>query len=182
MCQERNNHLTSIARYQLTEDLLFLMDDFSCGNEEIDNFFKKEAVHSCSQTTHIFVDADSDTVVAAVSLSCSALVILYDEGTACDCSPSVEITYFAVDSRYQKTPAPGDIGEGNISDIMMAQVFSLIYDFTDSTCAAENIILYSTPKAIHFYERNRFVRADTSQFWRKHSAYLDGCTFMYQAL
>lgn len=183
MCSEKSNYCpTKIARYRLTNENIHLLSDYSCGNTVIDRFFKEEAVDSCSHSTHIFVDPDTDTVVAAVSLACSSLLVLYDENTACDSAPSVEITYFALDSRFHGIPAPESLGEGNISDCIMALVFQLIYEFTESTCAAEYVLLYSTPPAVHFYERNCFVRVDTSRYWRKSSVYLDKCTFMYQSL
>ena len=183
MCQRKNNFdPNNISCSLLTENTRPLLDDFSCGNSFIDRFFKDQALHNTEHTTHIFWDAENERAIAAVSFACSSLNSLYGGVSVCDCQPAVEITYFAVDKRYQKLLVSNDKEDGYVSDLIMALSLSLIYDFTALFCAACAVILYSTENAEHFYERNHFIRADVSQYWRKHSTAIDDCIFMYQEL
>ena len=183
MCPRINNFQPSAILCSPVDSTTYpLLAAFSCGNSYIDDFFKHKALYSTEHTTHVFWDTAEDTVIALVSLSCSSLSSLYGGISVCDCQPAVEITYFAVDSRYQKLLVSGDKEQGYVSDLIMAMVLSMICDFTAQYCAANTVILYATPQSVHFYERNHFVHADTTRYWRRHSLDIEECIFMYQEL
>lgn len=182
MCQEKIKlDLSHVSCDRLNARSFPLMQDFSCGNDYIDTFFHTKAVDSIDHTAHVVWSDKENRAIAAFSLACSSLNLLYGKDTICDSVAAVEITYFAVDKRYQKTMLTEEREDGYISDLIMDKALSLIYDVTENFCAATYVILYATPEAIHFYERNGF-RIDEEHFWRKRSYALDGCVFMLREL
>ncbi len=157
------------------------LKDFSCGNDTLDTFFREKAVSSEQEVTYIFIDTEKDRVAAAASIACSAIEI--GDGQRITSSvPAVEITYFAVDKRYQKLPYSEEKEAGYFSDLIMDSVLQIICDFSLHICGATHVLLYATPDAVHFYERNRFVQSDIAWVMPRGNWYLDGCTLMYQGL
>lgn len=72
--------------------------------------------------------------------------------------------------------------EGYFSDDILGSVISEIYDFTAEHSGASHVLLYSTPSAVHFYERNRFEYMENELFLKRSNLYLDGCVPMLLAL
>lgn len=154
-----------------------LLDRFSCGNTVMDNFFKYTAIDSILDSAYAFIDYERNSLAAAASIACSSLQVV-DNGSYYDSVPAVEIKYFAVDSRYQQLRFSADRDEGYFSDAVLSALIGFIYKFTDDYCAATHILLYSTPAAVHVYERNGFVKLDESGIMVRHNRFLDGCTPM----
>lgn len=155
--------------------------DFSCGNDTLDTFFHEKAVSSEREVTYLFIDTEKDRVAAMASIACSAIE-LGNGKRLTDSIPAVEITYFAVDKRYQKLPYSEDKEAGYFSDMIMDSVLQIICDFSMHICGATHVLLYATPDAVHFYERNRFVKSDIAWILPRENWYLEGCTLMYQGL
>ena len=158
-----------------------MLNCFSCGNEEIDEFFRKKAAESINETTHLYIDHERGRIVAAAALACSVVPIMQNRQYLMNL-PSVEITYFAVDSHYQKMPMSPNRAEGYLSDYVLSSVISEIYDFTEEHSGASHVLLYSTPSAVHFYERNRFEQMENELFLVRNNLYLDGCIPMLLTL
>lgn len=182
MCQKISDlHIGSIYCSRLQGDLISLMKSFSCGNEYIDTFLTQKAATSIDNTTHVVWDDEADIAIAAFSLACTSLNLLYGKNEVCESIPAVEITYFAVDKRYQRTLLTENREDGYVSDLVMDRAMSLIYSVTDQYFAATYVTLYATPDSIHFYERNGF-HIDEARYWRRRSYALDGCFFMQKEL
>lgn len=157
------------------------MKSFFCGNDVIDAFFREKAADSIREVTFLYLDEARGQVAAAVSLSCSAIPVM-DADRFYDAIPSVEITYFAVDERYQKLPQTSDKEDGCFSDYILGDIISCIYTFTENTCGASHVLLYATENAVHFYKRNFFTEIDEDFMLVKSKKFLDGCVPMLLAL
>ncbi len=151
-----------------------MLDVFSCGNEEIDEFFRRKAADSFNETTRIFIDSERGRIAGAAALACSGIPIMQNRQYLWNV-PAVEITYFAVDSRYQRLPMSSNRADGYFSDYVLGSVISEIYEFTEEHSGASHILLYSTPTALHFYERNRFETMENELLMVRSSLYFDGC-------
>lgn len=172
---------TCVLNDRNIRDFQTMLDRFSCGNEEIDEFFREKAVDSINETTHIYIDNERGRIAAAAALSCSVVPIMQNHQYLMNI-PSVEITYFAVDMHYQRMPMSPNRAEGYFSDDILGSVISEIYDFTAEHSGASHVLLYSTPSAVHFYERNRFEYMENELFLKRSNLYLDGCVPMLLAL
>lgn len=155
--------------------------NFNCGNEVINSYLKEKACDDPQTVTFIVKDKNNNMVICYYSLSCSGLVLDHGTGNKITIYPAVEIKMFAIDENYQHMPYSDDTEEGNLSDMLFADVIAYIYRFTDEQCGADKITLYSVPDAVNFYSRNgfnefrEFMKPSTSWF-------LDGCVPMYMDL
>lgn len=147
----------------------------------MDNFFRYSAVESVLDSAYAFIDYERDAIAAAASIACSSLQIMDNENYY-DSVPAVEIKYFAVDERYQRLRFSADREEGYFSDAVLSALIGFIYKFTDDYCAATHILLYSTPDAVHVYERNGFVKLSESGIMVRHNRFLEGCAPMMLTL
>lgn len=154
-----------------------MLDVFSCGNDEIDEFFRLRAADSFNETTRIFVDIERGRIAGAAALACSGIPLMQNHQYLMNI-PAIEITYFAVDNRYQRLPMSANRADGYFSDYILGSVISEIYDFTEEHSGASHILLYSTPTALRFYERNRFEQMENELYMVRNSLYFDGCTPM----
>lgn len=170
----KNIHVTP-ERLAFSHSTLF--ERFDCGNTVMNNFFRYTAVESALDSTYVFIDYERDSVAAAASIACSSLQIT-DNGSYYDSVPAVEIKYFAVDTQYQKLRFSDDRDEGYFSDAVLSALIGFVYRFTDDYCAATHILLYSTPDAVHVYERNGFIKLSESGIMVRHNRFFDGCTPM----
>ncbi len=154
-----------------------LLSGFCSGNELIDDFFKNQAASSIREVTYLFYDPERRKAAACVSVSCSSLPVVSSD-VYTDTVPAVEITNLALDENYQKLHMADDPSLGYFSDSVLNYMVSVVNDFSSDYCGATHIILYSTPQAIHFYERNGFSKITASHFMIRHNYYLEGCTPM----
>lgn len=166
---------------RIRPSLMHTLRDFSCGNDTLDTFFKEKAADSEREVTYLFIDTATNRTAAAVSLSCSALLI-GENNFINESVPSVEITYFGVDREYQKMQYSEVREDGYFSDMIMDSVIQIISDFSVEHCGATYILLFSTPEAVHFYQRNRFVRAEAELIMQRNTRFLEGCIQMYLEL
>lgn len=154
------------------------MTNFCSGSDPIDNFFKFEAADSIREVTYLFLDTKRNKPAACVSVSCSSVPIISAD-IYTETVPAVEITHLALDEDYQRLHMSEiDLSLGYFSDSILNYMISVINNFSADYCGATHIILYSTPQAVHFYERNGFTKITDSHFMIRHNYYLDGCTPM----
>lgn len=162
---------------KLTAENLHLLQEFSCGNDWIDDHFRNTAVSSDREVTFLFNNLTAGHTAAAVSLSCASIPIT-SYGVYVESHPAVEITCFAVDLRYQKLRMSPDPDEGYFSDTILSHIISDIYQFTSNFCGASHILLHSTDSARHFYERNQFREITEDFYLTRRNYILEGCTPM----
>ena len=158
-----------------------MLSTFSCGNEVIDEHFRKKAFDEINSVTYLFIDKSQNRVAAAATICCSSIPVT-DGRKYIDGIPAVEITAFAVDTSYQGMVISTEPTEEYFSDFVLSTIIQRIYEFTEQFCGAEYVILYSTPRGHSLYARNLFCDYDKDFFMVKQTGYLDGCIPMYLAL
>lgn len=165
----------------IDEEHVWMLDEFSCGNEVIDVFLREQALYSRRETTHIFIDEEENRIAAFASLSCSALPVMSHD-IYNDFIPSVELTYFAVDTRYQKLHMTEDPEDGYFSDSILNLAIDIVYDMAEQDCGAVYITLHATPDGYRLYQRNAFRDLAEDFILQRQSIYLEGCRPMYYRL
>ena len=150
---------------------------FSCGNDEIDEFFRNKALHSINEVTYLFIDDDRKCLAAAASLACSSIPVS-SAGRCCASIPCVEITYFAVNTAYQRLYTSADPDDLYFSDSVLCSVIRIIHDISDNYCGASHILLYSTEAGKNLYERQGFVEIPEGNYIIRDGSYTEGCTPM----
>lgn len=140
----------------VTEEMKESIQDFDCGNEALNSYLKEKSYNDPRAVTFVIKDKDSDKIVCYYTLNCTALVINPTEKSDIVLCPSVEIKMFAVDENYQHIAYSQDPDDGSLSDLLLADAISRIYDFTENQCGADKITLHAVPKAVNFYAKNGF--------------------------
>ena len=153
----------------------YLLDAFSCGNSGLDDTFRTSCADDETAVTKIVINNDNNDVICVYSLNCASM-ILENYGKHYP-APSVEIKYFAVNSKYQDLKAI-DEDDGCLSNVIFYDVMRHIFDFTDDICGANFVLLYSTPEGESFYRKCGFIDFPL-EVWRNDSRYLDGCVPLY---
>lgn len=156
------------------------VDNFYCGNETIDFFFQEEAKSDSSTVTYLFIDIDSNSLVACMSISCSAI---FKEVDAKNCEfstilPSMEIKYFAVASNYQHLPYEEGSDKPTLSDFILDCMITHMIELSNREIGASKIILYSVPEASTFYRRHGFKDFGSKMYGDK-GTLVSGCEPMF---
>lgn len=168
-------------RIKMTEKLKASVQDFDCGNEEINKYLKEKSFDDSKATTFIIKNNDDGSIICYYTLCCSGLVINTNDGKLFSMYPAVEIKMFAVDENYQHMPYCDEPDTCNLSDMLLYDVIAHINDFTEDECGADKIILYSVPRAKKFYKDNLFNEFE--EFMKPASSYFtDACIPMFMNL
>lgn len=161
---------------RLTTENYDCVKDFECGNEVINEYLKKKALHDMLGTTYVIIDKNDGIALGYCTICCSGITHKYQNSVRT--LPSIEIRYFAIINRLHKLQFSPDDAHYYFSDHMMYSFMYYCADITSNTIAAQYIILYSVPDAIKFYERVGFCKF--SEFYERNTyKYLDGCEPMY---
>ena len=141
-----------------------VLSAFSCGTEGLDQFLQERAKND-SAKTFLFVDVDRNRIVAYTSLSCSAIMYAVEDEDA-------------IMLRYEEDAPNSRL---TLSCHLFRYIVDHIRDIAQNQVGAEYIVLYSVPKAIHFYERNLFNRFKGEMVGNA-DPYLMGCQPMYMEI
>ena len=151
----------SIDFLKLTPDTEDYLQNFQCGNPNIDRYFREEALNDENSSTYIFVDQNTDTLLACVSLCCTGIIFLSPSNFSIveHTVPAYEIAYFATNQQFQ-----GQLFNG--SGITISEkIMHIVINFINSECCslvnASKIVLYSVPEAVHFYEKCSFYSIES---------------------
>ena len=131
------------------------LQNFSCGNQSIDKYFRKKAIEDETAVTYLYIDKEEDVLIACVTLSCSA-IYTDEEDVRSTVLSAMEIKYLAVDKRYQHLPYTPESGSPSLSDMIFRHMLLRMYNMSHRYIGASKIVLYSVKRAISFYERHGF--------------------------
>ncbi|MGN0470843.1 MAG: hypothetical protein ACI4GV_08015 [Acutalibacteraceae bacterium] len=155
-----------------------LIEDFSCGNDEIDKVIKNSNSIEC--TLKLIVDEENECLIGFITYQASGIRLYYSNDAIT--KPALQINYFAIDSHYQHLPyEDSDDSRFNLSDDIFCEFLKMFRNISDKYLYFEYIILYSVPNAKNFYIRNCFEEFNTYMSPDKYR-YLDGCVPMYMSL
>lgn len=137
---------------KLEKEHLKLIQNFKCGNDEIDKYLINKALNDMEfgkSVTKIFINKNINEIIGYYSVNCSSIVMENYEKRYF--SPAIEIKMFALDTKYHKMLYEKDNDE-KFSEILFSKIIKDIYNITENYCGASHIILYSVPYAIKFYK------------------------------
>ena len=152
------------------------INEFTCGNEVINDIIKNKLVEDTSTTSFAVINKNNHDIIAIYALSCSGFVV--QSANKFHIYPSVEIKYFVINDQYQDIQYCEDRSFGCLSNIIFDKVIADIYEFTENYCGADKIILYSVPSAYEFYNRAGFCDFEEYML-QSDDKFLDGCIPMY---
>lgn len=166
-----DNNTIEYSEEQLTSENTSLLDNFSCGNSELDRVFKNECANDFSSVTKLIINNRNADVICVYSLNCASMIL--ENHKKHYPAPAVEIKYFAINEKYQDIKSL-DIDEGCLSSVILYDLMAQIFTFTDEICGANFVFLYSTPMGEKFYRKCGFVDFPID-VWQNDSRYLEGC-------
>ena len=153
--------------------------NFCCGNSEIDSYFRNRAAKDKTAVTYMYIDTDTNTLIACVTISCSAIFTESDEEQSFSTILSaMEVKYLAVDENYQHIPYFKDSERPTLSDQMFDDMIFRMYELSHSHIGASKIVLYSVPQAVNFYRKHGF-KAFGESMYGDEGYYVQGCKPMY---
>ena len=149
---------------------------FSCGNSEIDKYFKENADQD-NNVCYAYYDRKTGAVVGLASVCCSGINL--NDKRITMLFPAIKIDFFAVSVDYQDILFPGSTCDEHfyLSDMFLCSLISELRNIADNCVGAAYIILYSVPKAEHFYRRNYFSKFEDFMRPEQHR-YIDDCVPM----
>ena len=164
----------------LDAENLHYLAAFDCGDENINGLIQQDALVKRT-VGYLFLNVETDEVVAYCSLACTGIVeqitdfssVFYPKTRS-----AIEIDYCAVAKRYQSLKMSEEPESETLSAMIFHYCIIHAKEIAQSTVGAEMIVLYSVPRACHFYKRNLFV-AFKSTMAPDEDPFLDGCTPMY---
>lgn len=169
----------SVSLQVLTAENSQYVSDFHCGNTSIDLYFQEEAPTDRTSVTYLFVDEEDDSLMACVTISCSA--IFTDRESDYQFSTllsAMEVKYLATAEKYQHIPYSPEDGAPSLSDIMFDYMLSQMEEISHTKIGASKIVLYSVPTAVSFYKRHGFKEFGDTMYGDE-GDYLEGCKPMY---
>ena len=139
---------------------------FSCGNSRMDDYIRHGLI--CNQVVDVsdalpykVYDEKDGEIIAIYSLASSGIIVKLDNYTKV--LPSIKIDIFAVDVKYQKMfmekaseMSSDPDNHFYLSDCVLCDVIRKCRSISESTIAANYIVLYADKDARRFYERNLF--------------------------
>ncbi len=155
------------------------VNQFSCGNKTIDDYFRSKAARDQTAVTYMFIDEENDCLIACATIACSA-IFTEDENEKqfSTILSAMEIKYLAVDERYQHMPYFPEKKSPTLSDMMFDYMLDYMEKMSHQKIGASKIVLYSVPKAVSFYKRHGFVEFGDMMYGDQ-GYFVDGCKPMY---
>lgn len=163
--------------HKLEEQHSSIIQNFNCGNDEIDKYLKYKAlgdIENGNSLTKVAIGKDNE-IIAYYSINCSAIVM--ENHNHKYFSPAIEIKMFAVNSKYHKIPYSDD-DDDTFATHLLCFIIKEITKITEETCGASSIILYSVPYAKKFYSDIGFEPFEEYMVSNA-DMYLKGCRPMW---
>lgn len=156
-----------------------LIEDFSCGNLEIDNAIKRKNLDT--YTVKVIIDNNRNCMIGFIAYQASGITLSYENTVIT--KPALQVGYFAIDSKYQHLPYIDEKTDDryNLSDHIFNNFLKHFRKISEKILYLDYIILYSVPDAKSFYLRNCFE--DFSCYMNSDKyPYLEGCSAMYMCI
>lgn len=186
MCQYGQDVAMHVERYE--EAYSELIPAFDCGEKDFNKLVQEDS-KSEKTVTYLFLEEDTDQIIAYVSIACSGImfdvetdsdnVFLANEATII---PSIEIKYFAVHQDYRHMLFEPDASKDQtLSAYILKYCMQMCTNIAHDVVGAQKIILYAVPKAKRFYERCGFKRFEMCMT-RDADPFLQNCVALYYTI
>lgn len=153
------------------------LQNFSCGNKEIDRYFRDKALKDKTAVTYLYLDQNADALIACITLSCSA-IFTEEVDVRSTVLSAMEIKYLAVDKNYQHLPYYQGKKRPTLSDMIFDNMIWNMRRMSLKHIGASKIVLYSVKRAITFYERHGFKKFRLEMYGDQ-GDYVISCCPMY---
>lgn len=154
---------------------------FFCGNTSIDDYYRNNAINDNSSVTYLFTNTLDNSIIACVTIACSAIFTDTDEEDVFSTILSaMEIKYFAVDEAYKHIPYVKG-SSLTLSHYIFSYMLEYMKEISHNNIGASKIVLYSVPQAINFYKRCKFKEFGNTMYGDE-GYYVEGCLPMYYDL
>lgn len=164
-------------------DKVKAIDDFNCGNENIDKYLKEKCIEDLEKglgLTKVVLNNENQEVIGFYTLCTTA--IIYNISNKNHYIPAMEIKYFAINEKYQGMVFEDEDYEGlTLSDMLFSSIIKEINDISSTSCGIHSIVLYSVPKAYNFYKKN-FFEDFNKYMLRDEGKYISDCIPMFVEL
>ena len=138
----------------LDAENLHYLAAFDCGDENINCLIQQDALVKRT-VGYLFLNVETDEVVAYCSLACTGIVEQITNFSSVSypkTRSAIEIDYFAVAKRYQSLKMSEEPESETLSAMILHYCIIHAKEIAQSTVGAEMIVLYSVPRACHFYK------------------------------
>lgn len=149
-------------------------DHFSCNYETVDQYFREIAPYDNTVVTYLFIDTELDTLVACMSIACSAIFV---QDSFSNFISAMEIKFFAVAEQYQHLPYQKN-AKLPLAHYIMMHMLQTMWELSHSSIGASKVVLYSVPEAVGFYKRCSFKEFGDAMIGDQ-GEFVDGCLPMY---
>lgn len=132
------------------------IDNFDCGSQTINEYLYEADIKNedGEGVTYLVINKDNEDIIAYYTLSASSL--LYKVDKYIRGFSALEIKMFAVNVAYQNMWYTENKEDGVLSDYILADIITQIYNMSEKKIGIKFITLYSVPDAKDFYIRNGF--------------------------
>ena len=168
---------TNFERYRLNDETMHYLNGFYCGNRNIDQYVKDQALNDAcigNGVTYLIIDKDQNQLVAYYTLSTTAIRKDIDNSIG---YPSVEIKMFAVRNEYQDTIYIGDGNDVLVAELILGNIIADLYHLSQNVLGFKFIVLHSVKEAVNFYKRTWFYEMD--EYLMFEDFFTEGCVPMY---
>lgn len=155
--------------------------NFFCNNISIDSYYRMEAAKDSSSVTYLFINTNDNSIIACVTIACSAIFTDTDEEDVFSTILSaMEIKYFAVNESYKHIPYVKG-SNLTLSHYIFSYMLEYMRKISHNKIGASKIVLYSVPQAINFYKKCKFKEFGDTMYGDE-GYYVEGCLPMYYDL
>ena len=151
----------ALIRLQQVDNFERLFAKFDCENVMLNYYLGCQAREDTEHTTYLIIDQKQKLLIGYVSFQCSGMMTMTRDSKHWRLtSPAIQISYFALDSRYHHLLFDSKIPHFYLSDAIFRTIFALLQNIARETIAAHYIVAYSLPDAEKFYRRRGFRSFD----------------------
>ena len=170
-----------VNRELLTASNVHVVSGFNCELDDLNflEYLADEAIYDNEARTYVYIDQNGKASAFA-SLSCTVLMQVDNKENKSSTKyyPAILIDKFIVDSSLRHLRySPEE--ERTFSEIVFMDVLEYIEELAMNYIGAKYVVLYSTPKAKHFYEKCEDVNDFTEYMAGVNDPYLEDCHPMY---
>lgn len=168
--------------YKLDKKYEIQINEFSCGNGELDKYLREKALPEMEQgqsVTKIILEKESGKILAYYSLAAASIVM--ENHNHNYFSPAVEVKMYAVADELHGLAFSDDVDDGTFSENLFSLIIGEIYQLSEKKIGIANVILYSVPHAVDFYTKIGFESFE-EYMMINNDRYLNGCKPMWLSL
>lgn len=146
-----------IYKCLLDEKTYPYLADFDSGKPDIDEYFKNKALNDSGSVTYMYVDMDTNMVIALAAVACASISVFNDNDELSENIPAIEIKYFALNEKQHHTPYMPN-SRTKLSHCALCYLIEHLKRVSTEFVGAVKIVLQAMPDAVGFYSKCKFKK------------------------